>query len=265
MFAKTKKKVYLLLDPDKDASAAHHLINDFIIALILLSTLSVVLETVEKIYEPYKTVFKLVEVFSIIIFSIEYLCRVWSCTCNEKYAHPFWGRLKFIFSLGGLIDLLAIMPFYIPLFGNFDFRFIRLLRLLRLTRFFKLGKYMHAKGVIFNAVRSKKEELVFSFIITISLIFVASCLMYFIEHQAQPGKFSSIPETMSIIVTFITVGYGDTYPLTVMGKILMDCISLLGIALFALPAGILASGFIAEFKKFKNQKNICPHCGQEIE
>lgn len=264
MFAKTKRKVFLLLDPEKGGTAADRFVNSFIIGLILLNTLAVILETVEAIYIPCKEYFWLVEVFSVAFFSIEYILRVWSCTCNEKYSHPIFGRVKYMFSVGGIIDLLAILPFYLPLFGAFDLRFLRLLRLLRFARFFKLGRYMNAKGVIVNVIRSKREELVLSFLITMFLIIVAACLMYYVEHDAQPGKFSSIPETMSDIVTFITVGYGDTFPVTAVGKILLDCISLLGIGMFALPTGILASGFTTEFKKFKKVKNVCPHCGKEL-
>ncbi len=264
MFAKTKRKVFLLLDPEKGGTSADRFVNSFIIGLILLNTVAVILETVEGIYTPHKKIFLLVDVFSVVIFTIEYLLRVWSSTCNEKYKHPVYGRIKYILSVGGIIDLLAILPFYLPLFGAFDLRFLRLLRLLRFARFFKLGRYMNAKGVIVNVIRSKREELILSFLITMFLIIVASCLMYYVEHDAQPDKFSSIPETMSDIVTFITVGYGDTFPVTVTGKILLDCISLLGIGMFALPAGILASGFTTEFKKFKKVKNFCPHCGKEI-
>ncbi len=264
MFAKTKNKVFLLLDPEKGGTSADRFVNTFIIALILLNTIAVILETVESLYTAHKEFFWLVDVFSVIIFTIEYLLRVWTCTNNEQYKHPVFGRIKYVFSVGGIIDLLAILPFYLPLFGAFDLRFLRLLRLLRFARFFKLGRYMNAKGVIVNVIRSKREELILSFLITMFLIIVASCLMYYVEHDVQPGKFSSIPETMSDIVTFITVGYGDTFPETVTGKILLDCISLLGIGMFALPTGILASGFTTEFKKFKKVKNVCPHCGKEL-
>lgn len=264
MFTKTKKRVFLLLDPEKGGTVADRFVNSFIIGLILVNTATVIVETVQAIYEPNKKIFWWIDFLSVAIFTIEYLLRVWSCTCNSKYAHPVFGRIKYIFSVGGIIDLLAILPFYLPLFGSFDLRFLRMLRLLRFARFFKLGRYMNAKSVIINVIRSKREELILSFLIIIFLITVAACLMFYIEHDAQPGKFSSIPETMSDIVTFITVGYGDAYPATTLGKILSDFISLLGIGMFALPTGILASGFTTEFKKFKHEKTICPHCGQEI-
>lgn len=160
---------------------------------------------------------------------------------------------------------MAILPFYLPLFMIYDLRFIRILRLLRLFRFFKLGRYLNASKVIGNVFRSKKEELVLSFVITFFLVIVASSVMYYAEHDAQPEKFSSIPETMWwSVATLTTVGYGDEYPITSLGKFLTACISILGIGMFALPAGILASGFSDEFKKMKGEKNFCPHCGEEI-
>jgi len=244
MYLKIKQQVHLLLDPADGGSSVDKSINSFIVALILINTVAVILETVESIYTPYKTTFQLIEVFSVIIFSAEYILRVWSCTVMEKYRHPVKGRLKYIFSSGAIIDLLAILPFYVALNSRADLRFVRSLRLLRFFRFFKLGRYLNASKVISNVFKSKREELVLSFVITIFLIVIASCVMYYAEHDAQPDKFSSIPETMWwSVATLTTVGYGDEYPVTGLGKFLTACISILGIGMFALPAGILASGF----------------------
>lgn len=265
MYLKIKQQVHLLLDPADGGSSVDKSINSFIVALILLNTVAVILETVASIYTPYQTIFHIIEVFSVIIFSAEYILRVWSCTVMEKYRHPVKGRLKYIFSSGAIIDLLAILPFYVALNSRADLRFVRSLRLLRFFRFFKLGRYLNASKVISNVFKSKREELVLSFVITVFLIVIASCVMYYAEHDAQPEKFSSIPETMWwSVATLTTVGYGDEYPVTGLGKFLTACISILGIGMFALPAGILASGFSDEFKKLKKEKDCCPHCGKEL-
>ena len=241
------------------------IVNSFIVCLIILNTLAVILETVDSLFLTYKNLFIRIEVFSIIIFSAEYILRTWSITCIEKYKHPIIGRLKYILTTGAIIDILAILPFYLPLFVSFDLRFIRILRLLRFFRFFKIGRYLDASRVISNVFKAKREELVLSFIITLFLIIIASSVMYYAEHDAQPEKFSSIPETMWwSVATLTTVGYGDTYPITGLGKILTAFISILGIGMFALPAGILASGFSDEFKKLKREKVICPHCKTEL-
>ncbi len=265
MYSKLKDKIHLLLDPADGGTTLDKIINSFIVGLIILNTVAVILETVESIYQPYREIFRVVEFFSVIIFSIEYILRIWSCTSIYKYKHPITGRIKYILSSGAIIDLLAILPIYLPLFINYDLRFIRILRLLRFFRFFKLGRYLNASRVITNVFKSKKEELVLSFVITIFLIIIASSVMYYAEHDAQPDKFSSIPETMWwSVATLTTVGYGDEYPITGLGKFLTACISILGIGMFALPAGILASGFSDEFKKLKKEKDNCPHCGKEL-
>ena len=265
MYLQAKRKIYLLLDPADGNTKWDKLINGIIISLIITNTIAVILETVESIYLPNKAIFRGIEVFSVIVFSLEYVLRVWSCTATKKYRLPVAGRLKYITSTGAIIDLLAILPFYLPLFRIYDLRFIRLLRLLRFFRFFKLGRYLNASKVIGNVFKAKREELVLSFIITLFLIVIASSVMYYAEHDAQPDKFSSIPETMWwSVATLTTVGYGDEYPITGLGKLLTACISILGIGMFALPAGILASGFSDEFKKMKQDKCLCPNCGSEL-
>ena len=265
MYSKIKQKVHLLLDPADGHSKWDRVINTVIVCLIICNTIAVILETVEGIYQPNKELFRVVECISVIVFSLEYILRVWSCTSIKKYQSPVIGRLRYILSIGAIIDLLAILPFYLPLFTFYDLRFVRILRLLRFFRFFKLSRYLNASKVIGNVFKSKKEELVLSFIITLFLIIVASSVMYYAEHDAQPDKFSSIPETMWwSVATLTTVGYGDEYPITGWGKFLTACISILGIGMFALPAGILASGFSDEFKKMKRDKNLCPHCGNEV-
>jgi Ion transport protein. len=265
MYSLIKRKVYLLLDPSEGGTRWDRVINTLIISLIILNTTAVIVETVQHIYDSYKFFFNGLELFTVIIFSVEYVLRVWSYTSSDEYKDPVSGRLKYIFSLGGLIDLAAILPFYLPFVTKIDLRFIRMLRLFRFLRFLKLGRYLHASKLISRVIASKKEELILSLGITILLIIVASCMMYYAEHDAQPDKFSSIPETMWwSVATLTTVGYGDVFPITILGKTLTAIISILGIGMFALPAGILASGFSDEFKSHKHKK-VCPHCGKELE
>ncbi len=265
MLTSLKKKVHTLIDPRYGATRWDKIIDGFIICLILLNTLAVMLETIKPLYGAHRSFFHEFDVFSVTVFTVEYILRVWSCTVDPRYQGSIKGRLKYMTSVGAIIDLLAILPFYLPLLASFDLRLLRLLRILRLARVFKLGRYMNASKVMTNVFRSKKEELVLSFIITMFLIVIASSVMYFAEHEAQPAKFASIPETMWwAVATLTTVGYGDTYPITGIGKFLGACISVLGIGIFALPAGILASGFSDELRKIKH-KNHCPHCGKELQ
>ncbi|OJW17287.1 ion transporter [Mucilaginibacter sp. 44-25] len=264
-YNRLKKQVHLLLDPSDGGTIWDKVVNSVIVALILLNLLAVCLETVESLYREYGVWFRNFELFSVLVFSVEYLLRVWSCTSMRKYRHPVRGRLRYVTSPGMLVDLAAILPFYLPLSG-LDLRSLRLLRMIRFMRFFKLARFLNASRVIRRVFASKRNELLISMLMVLTLIILAASLMYFVEHDAQPDKFSSIPETMWwSVATLTTVGYGDVYPVTGIGKTLTACISILGIGMFALPAGILASGFSEEFKKRETASaTCCPHCGKEI-
>jgi voltage-gated potassium channel len=212
MYPTIKKHIYILLDPSEGDSFWNKLIDGFVISLILLNVIAVILETVDSLFLAYGSLFQAFEIFSVCFFTIEYSLRVWTCTYIDKFKHPITGRLRYIFSLGSLIDLLAIVPFYLPLSTIYDFRFVRIFRLIKFLRVFKLGRYLNATKIISNVFKSKKEELVLCLLITVTLIVVASSLMYFVEHDAQPDKFSSIPETMWwSVTTLTTVGYGDVF------------------------------------------------------
>ena len=233
----------------------------FIMVLIVLNVFAVITETVQSIQVKYELVFYYFELFTIIVFSIEYLVRLWTCTIIEKYRHPVWGRLKYMFSIEALIDLLAILPFYLPLFLDMDARLLRVLRLFRLMRIFKLGRYFVAFQMIVAVIKKRKEELLITFTLLVVMLILASSLMYYIEHEAQPDVFTSIPATMWWgIATLTTVGYGDVYPVTGIGKLLGSVIAILGIGVFALPTGIIASSFERELsEREKNRKATRRH------
>ena len=147
-----------------------------------------------------------------------------------------------------------------------DLRLLRVLRIFKIFRLFKIARYITALSLINRVMKDKREELVVSLIFTVFLLLIASTLMYHVENGAQPERFSSIPETMWWgIATLTTVGYGDMYPITALGKILGGVISIIGIGLFALPTGILASGFSEELARRKEGAEVCATCGQTIE
>ena len=163
-----------------------------------------------------------------------------------------------------MIDLIAVVPAYIPLLVAIDSRVVRGIRLLRLFRILKLSRYNRAFSHIKNVVNSKKEELVISLFAVLTLLVIASSLMYFVENKAQPESFSSIPATMWWgVATLTTVGYGDVYPITGLGKFTAGIMAILGVGLFALPAGILANGFSDTLENKKNNET-CKHCGKNI-
>lgn len=161
-----------------------------------------------------------------------------------------------------IIDLLAILPFYLPFVGV-DLRLLRMLRLLRIFRLFKIARYLKALNLMKRVFSKKKEELIIALIFTIFLLLIASTLMYYVENEVQPENFSSIPETMWWgIATLTTVGYGDIYPISGLGQILGGVIAIIGIGLFALPTGILAAGFSEELSQVKFKENNCSTCGK---
>ncbi len=267
MYHKTKKKVHILLHPELGFTKWDKIINGFIIILIILNVTAVMLETVPSIHEPHETFFRIFDLVSVIIFTIEYILRVWSSNHDPRYQDSIKGRIKYIFSFDALIDLLAILPFYIHVVVGLDLRVLRILRLLRFLRLFKLTSYMKSAQMVRNVFKTRANDLKLSLVLILFLIVIASCLVYFAEHLAQPTVFSSIPATIWwAIITVTSVGYGDMIPITVIGKILTSIISLAGLAVFALPAGIITAGFLDEMRKPKIRKQtLCPHCGKDLD
>ncbi len=267
MYHTIKRKVFTILHPEIGNTKWDKAFNAFIIILILMNVIAVMLETVPSIYEQNKSFFYYFDTVSVFIFTLEYIMRVWSCNQDPKYSHSLHGRIRYMFSFGALIDLLAILPFYVYSFVGFDLRVLRILRLLRFLRLFRLTSYMKATRMVVNVFKSTKNELLLSLVLTLFLITISSCLVYFCEHLAQPDKFTSIPGTMWwSVVTLTTVGYGDMYPVTIQGRILTSIILLAGVALFALPAGIITAGFLDEIRRIRNHNKVfkCPHCGEVL-
>jgi len=252
----TKQRVFETLEKGTGDDKLSKRFDIFIMTMIILNVILVIMETVEPVYNRFHYWFDLFEVISVTIFTIEYLARVWTANLMDKYKHPVWGRVRYVFSWVALIDLFAILPFYLPLVFAMDGRFLRILRLFRLVRLFKMGRYSTAFGLITKVFQKRKEELVISLTFLLVMLIFASGLMYYIEHEVQPEAFSSIPETMWWgVATLTTVGYGDVYPVTALGRFLGAIIAILGVGLFALPAGIIAAGFESELSKKRKDED----------
>lgn len=255
------------LNPGDDDSKA---VDSFIITLIAINVMSVIVETEQAVHEASATFFLVNETISTLIFSIEYVLRVWVSDMLPKFeGKGIKGRGRYALSMMAMVDLIAIAPFFLG-FIKMDLRIARAIRLMRLVRILKMGRYAHAVRTLGNVVGRKKEELaIATFVSTMVLILSASC-MYFIEHDAQPDAFRSIPESMWwAIVTITSVGYGDVSPVTGMGKIVGAVVCMLGVLLVALPTGILASGFLEEMREQRRGKDAetfgyCPHCGEQL-
>lgn len=231
-----------------------------IMLLIAANVVAVMLETVDPLFEAYGREFHWFEVLSVTIFTVEYVGRLWSAVEHPEYEGVIRGRVRYALSPYMVIDLLAILPFFIGVVG--DFRFLRALRLIRFLRLFKLARYSESMKLFVTAFRMKREELLITSFAGIVLLLVASSLMYFVEQPAQPEEFSSIPETLWWgVITLTTVGYGDVTPVTPAGQVLGAGVAVIGIGLFALPASILAAGFV---EAARGEATTCPHCGELV-
>jgi voltage-gated potassium channel len=241
--------------------------DPFIVVLILLNVAVVVLETVDWINDSYAQLFRVFDLFSVAVFTVEYILRAWICTENPKFKAAFSGRLHYLITPMAIVDLMAILPFYLPFIFP-DLRFVRAIRLFRLFRILKLARYSDALKTFAEVLNLKKEELGVTFFATLILLVVSSSMVYEAENEVQPEAFANIPDAMWWgVVTLTTVGYGDIYPVTPIGKIIGSFVVISGIGLFALPAGILASGFnevLQRRKEKKRKKMICPHCHRYI-
>jgi len=223
------------------------LINWFLVGLILVNVIVVVVESVEWIYAEHQQLFDAFEIFSVAVFTVEYLTRLW---CSAESRPGLRGiRARFLFAVQpmSLIDLAAIVPFYLAVMVGFDLRFLRVLRLLRI---FKLTRYSSALSVLLDVLREEASSLVAGLFIMIVLLVVAASGAYLVEHQAHPDGFGSIPDAMWwAVATLTTVGYGDVTPITPMGKIFGAMVTLIGVGMAALPAGIIASGMTSQLHR----------------
>jgi voltage-gated potassium channel len=265
---KLKAVIFSVLETDSHKTIIGKVVNFIIVSLIVLNILSVVLSTVDSVAIQHSKWFDRLEYISVIVFSLEYILRVWVSNLRRGYHHPLYGRIRYMLTPMAVIDLCSVVPFFLVIGTHIDVRFITIMRFMRLLRIFKLKRYSHALHTLGNVISEKKEELVIIFISIIVLLVMSASLMYIIEHHAQPNQFSSIPATMWwAVTTLTTVGYGDMIPITPFGKILSAFISMLGIAMFALPAALMSSGFTEQIQLQRRRRKIhrCPHCHKEID
>jgi len=270
-----KRRVQEVLEVAPPGDRVGRIVDLSIMALIVLNVVAVILETVDELFAHYDPFFRAFDTFSVAVFSVEYLLRIWSCTVDERFSGSrVWGRLRYMRTPLAIIDLVAILPFYLPLIFV-DLRFVRAIRLFRLFRLFKMARYSESMRTLGRVLALKKEELLITLFTLLILLVFSSSMVYHAEHEAQPEVFSSIPAAMWWgVVTLTTVGYGDVCPITPGGKFIGALVILVGIGMFALPAGILASGFVEEVHHRREEKEgsievevtvVCPHCGRRID
>ena len=244
MYLKIQKRTSQLLSKGNVADKPSQYVDMILFILIVLNIAAVCLESVKHIGNEYKVAFNAFEFFSVVIFSIEYVLRVWSAPARNDLGNStnFIKRMKYIFSFTGLIDFLAIIPSILPyFFGGLDLRWLRVLRLLRLL---KISNYSSALEDFFSAIKADWRSFSAALYLMVIALFLSSALMYIAEHNNQPEKFSSIPEKMRwVLITLTTVGYVDVSPVTPLGKIIGAFTAIMGVCTVALLTGIVASAF----------------------
>ena len=253
-----RRRTYAFLETELPASKLQKAFNTSLICLIILNIVAVVIETIEPIEQRYGSWLYVFDLLSVAVFSVEYLLRLWCRGPGLK------RMLAYAVSPMGIADLLAILPSYIPRQG-LDLRVLRAIRLMRLLRILKVAKFTASLQAIGEVVKAKRDDLAVALSFGLLLLLFSASLMYHVEHDAQPDVFSSIPATLWWSVsTLTTVGYGDAYPITTLGKVLGSVIAILGIGMFALPTAILGAGFVEALEARHKGGNVCPHCGREI-
>jgi len=248
----TRRRTAELLQSGKQGDRLSRALDVFLIALIFTNVLAIILGSVGDIYHNYQQELMLLEVASISAFTIEYFLRIWSCVeLEDEYQAPFWGRIRYMFTPMALIDLIAIVPFYLVFFVAMDLRFLRVFRLLRI---FKLSRYSGAMGILLSVLTEERQSFLAAFFVLLLLLVLASSGIYLIEQDIQPDAFGSIPAAMWwAMSTLTTVGYGDVTPITAAGKLFGGFITVIGVGMVALPAGILASGFAEQINRRKEE------------
>ena len=245
----TKQRIFEIITDKEEEGVTNTPFDYFIIILIILNLVAIFAETYNSLSIEYHEFFTLFEYFSVVVFSVEYILRIWTCTYYPEYSRPILGRLKYVFSFMMMIDFLAVFPFFLSILIPLDPRIVKLFRLFRLFRIFKLLRYYGSPDIIITVFKKNREYLFTVFFILIIFLIFVSYLIFILESEVQPDKFGTIDESFWwAVISLTTVGYGDVYPTTLIGKIFTTFILLIGIGMIALPTGIIASGFLEEMR-----------------
>lgn len=238
-----RHKIYVQLEPTAWRHQGLSVTNLIVCALILVSAVVAILDTEATISVPLASVFLIIEWIITVAFIAEYLARLWAYSENPAYSDGWAGRFRYARSPIAIIDLLALTPALLSLGGTEAF-LLRLLRLIRILRLARLGPFSQAMAHVRKAFASRRYELTLSVSLALLLLVVSSIMLYVVEGKLQPVAFGSIPRAMWwSIMTLTTVGYGDVYPVTVLGRIFAAMTAVTGIGLIAMPTGILAAAF----------------------
>ena len=238
-----RRRAYEILEGAAANEPAGRILNTLLIGLIIANVAAIILDSEASISARYHPWFRRFEWLSVLLFTLEYAARVWAAVERDdgRYAAPVQGRIRYMLTPLALIDLIAILPFYLSFLLPVDLRFMRVFRLFLI---FKLTRYQPSMSLLAGVLRNEAAPIAAALFVLAMLLVVAASFAYLAEREAQPAVFASIPDAMWwAIVTMTTVGYGDMVPVTPLGKVIGGLIAVIGLGMVALPAGLLASGF----------------------
>jgi len=268
-FSRARLHTWQILHMEGKTLLLGKIVNATLVILIFLNLFAITADTMPRLAARYGHILWRFEAFTIIVFSVEYLLRVWCCTVDPRYRHPVRGRLRYSLTPLAIIDLLSILPFYLP--GHaVEYVPLRLLRIVRFVRILKLGHYSESLQLVGIVLRDKKADLASAVLLATICLVISATLLHAAEAHVQPEQFGTLPDCMWwAVITMTTVGYGDVYPKTAVGKLLGGFVAFIGIGMFALPAGILGAGFLeARHKRDQELRRAevrCPNCGHRFD
>ncbi len=251
---KRKKRIFQIIEVGYDLDFLSRFYDIVNVLAIILNLAVSVLYTFDNIRESYGALMTVIEAVTVVFFAIDYFLRVW--TADILYSELPKGKAhrRYIFSFMGIVDLLSFLPYFLPIFfpaGTVAFRMIRIVRIFRL---FRINAYYDSLSVITEVIVSKSQQLISSVFIILVLMLASSLCMYSLEHEAQPDVFTNaFSGIWWATSTLLTVGYGDIYPITTMGKLFGIFISFLGVGMVAIPTGIISAGFVNQYTNIKRR------------
>lgn len=251
---KRKKRIFQIIEVGYDLDFLSRFYDIVNVSAIILNLAVSVLYTFDNIRESYGALMTVIEAVTVGFFAVDYFLRVW--TADILYSELSKGKAhrRYIFSFMGIVDLLSFLPYFMPIFfpaGTVAFRMIRIVRIFRL---FRINAYYDSLSVITEVIVSKSQQLISSVFIILVLMLASSLCMYSLEHEAQPDVFTNaFSGIWWATSTLLTVGYGDIYPITTMGKLFGIFISFLGVGMVAIPTGIISAGFVNQYTNIKRR------------
>ena len=247
-----RQRVFEIIEigaPEDHVSRAYDMVN---MASIVINLLVSILYTFESIRNQYGALLLSIEAFTVAFFAVDYCLRLWTAKYRYPKKSELWALKAYICSFSGIVDILSFLPYYLPVFFPSGAAAFRLFRVMRFFRLFRINAYYDSFNVISEVIDSKRQQLISSVFIIVILMVASSLCMYSLEHEAQPAVFTNAFSGMWWAVsTLLTIGYGDIYPVTDVGKIFSIVITFLGVGMVAIPTGIISAGFVDQYSRLK--------------